>query len=67
MPAHHPTTKQPSQRSTASSRQRTCPKHQLVLAPACYVDLDQAHQDAAITALADLLVPYLEPDEEDAA
>jgi len=39
----------------------------LTLRPACYVFLDQAHEAAVVAALADLLAPYLEPDEEESA
>jgi hypothetical protein len=67
MPAHRPTTKDPSQRSATSSRRQPCPRLPFVLAPACYVDLNRAHEEAALTALADLLVPYLDSDEEAAA
>lgn len=50
--------------AAASSRRRSCPKHPLALAPAGYVDLDQAHEEAAVDALADQLVPYLESNED---
>lgn len=66
MPTHH----SPQHRGTnaaVSSRRKSCSKHLLVLAQASYVDLDEVREAAAITALADLLAPYLDPDEEEAA
>jgi hypothetical protein len=66
MPAHHQSRRSSGERAAASPRHRPCRKASLILQPVRFVDLDQAQEEAAITALADLLAPYLEP-EEDAA
>jgi hypothetical protein len=53
-----------------SSRQQTCRKRPVVLLSPRYVELDNAHEQAALGALADLLAPYLQgpiTDEEDCA
>ena len=65
MPAHHQPHRSSGEDAAVSSR-RPCRKASLILQPVRYVDLDQAHEEAAVAALADLIVPYLEP-EEDAA
>ena len=66
MPAHHQSHRSRGERAAASPRRRPCRKASLILQPIRYVDLDEAHEEAAVAALADLLVPYVEP-EEDAA
>ena len=65
MPAHHQPQRSRGEHAAASPR-RPCRKASLILQPVRYVDLDEAHEEAAVAALADLLVPYVEP-EEDAA
>jgi hypothetical protein len=68
MPAHHQTHRSCGEHAAASSRRQPCRKPILTLQPARYVHLDQAHEAAAVTALADLLASYLDqPDEEEAA
>jgi len=42
------------------SRQRACRQRPVVLSPARHVELDDAHEQAALSALADLLAPYQE-------
>ena len=67
MPAHHELHRSCGEHAAASSRRRPCRTPSLTLGPARYVTLDTAHEAAAVAALADLLAPYLEPDEEEAA
>ena len=67
MPAHHQSHRSRGERAAASPRHRPCRKASLILQLVRFVDLDRAHEEAAITALADLLAPYLDPDQEDAA
>ena len=67
MPAHHQPHRSCAERAAVSSRHRPCRTPSLTLQPARYVTLDQALEEAAVAALADLLAPYLEPDEEEAA
>lgn len=64
MPAHHQPHRSSGEHAAASPRRRPCRKASLILQPVRYIDLDQAHEEAAITALADLLAPYLDPDQE---
>ena len=67
MPAHHQPHRSRGEHAAVSSRRRPCRKPSLTLQPVLYVPLDEAHEGAAVGALADLLAPYLEPDEEEAA
>jgi hypothetical protein len=68
MPAHHEPHRSRGEHAAASSRRRPCRKVSLTLEPARCVPLDQGHEDAAVTALAGLLAPYVDrPDEEEAA
>ena len=66
MPAHPQPHRSRGEHAAVSSRRRPCRKLSLTLRPACYVDLDQAHEEAAVAALADLLAPYVvdQSDEE---
>ncbi len=66
MPAHHQSHRSRGDRAAASPRRRPCRKAKasLILQAVRYVDLDQAHEEAAIAALADLLVPYVESAED---
>ena len=64
MPAHHQSHRSRGARAAGSPRRRPCRKASLILQPVRFVDLDQAHEEAAIAALADLLAPYLDPDQE---
>ena len=67
MPAHHEPHRSCGEHAAVSSRRRKCRMPSLTLRPARHVDLDQAHAAAAVAVLADLLAPYLESDEEEAA
>jgi hypothetical protein len=68
MPAHHQPHRSRGEHAAVSSRRRKCRTPSLTLRPVRYVTLDQAHEAAAIAALADLLAPYLiRSVEEDAA
>ncbi len=52
---------------TTPSRRPACHDSRLVLHPGRYLELDDANEEAAVTALADLLAPYVEVPEEEAA
>ena len=68
MPAHHQPHRSCGEHAAVSSRRRPCRTPSLTLGPARYVTLDQAHEEAAVAVLADLLAPYLvRSDEEEAA
>ena len=68
MPAHHQSHRSRGEHAAISSRRRPCRQPVLTLQPARYVHLDQANEAAAVTALADLLAPYVDqPEEEEAA
>ena len=68
MPAHHEPHRSRGEHAAASSRRRPCRRPNQTLQAARYVPLDQAHEEAAVTALADLLAPYVhQPDEEEEA
>ena len=47
-------------KAASSSRQRACRQRPVMLSPARHVELDDAHEQAALSALADLLAPYQE-------
>ena len=57
----------PSERAAPSRRCRSRRKARLTLATARYVGLDQVHEEAAISALAELLATYSDPDDVEAA
>ncbi len=69
MPAHHQPHRSRGEHAAVSSRRRPCGKPSLTLEPARYVTLDQALEEAALCALADLLAPCLvrSVEEEEAA
>ena len=68
MPAHHQSHRSRGEHAAVSSRRRPCRTTVLTLQPVRHVTLDQAHEEAAVAALADLLAPYLvRSDEEEAA
>ncbi len=67
MPAHHEPQRSCGEHAAVLSRHRPCRKPVLSLEPARYVPLDPAHEEAAVTALADLLVPYVDQSDEEAA
>ena len=69
MPAHHELHRSCGEHAAVSSRRRPCRTSSLTLGPARYVPLDQAHEEGAAAALADLLAPYVvdQPHEEEAA
>ena len=58
-PADHPGTTPP--------RHRPCRKARLIVQPASHVTLDQAHEEAAVAALADLLATYVDAPAQKAA
>jgi hypothetical protein len=47
-------------KAASSSRQRACRQRPVVLSSARHVELDEAHEQAALSALADLLAQYQE-------
>ena len=67
MPAHHQLHRSRGEQAAVSSCRRPCRNLSLTLRPARYVDLDQAHEEAAVAALADLLAPYVDQSDEEAA
>jgi hypothetical protein len=67
MPAHHELHRSCGEHAAVSSRRRPCRKLSLILGPARYVHLDQAHEEQAVAALADLLAPYVDQCDEAAA
>jgi len=69
MPAHHQPHRSRGEHAAVSSRRRACRKPSLTLGPARYVTLDQAYEEAAVDALADLLASYVvdQSHEEEAA
>lgn len=58
MPAHHQPHRSRGEHAVVSSRSRPCRTPVLTLRPVRYVHLDHAHEEVALAALADLLVPY---------
>jgi hypothetical protein len=70
MATNHPIHRHSGQAAASSARQKTCRQRPVVLISPRYVELDDAHEQAALGALADLLVPYLDrsaTDEEECA
>ncbi len=67
MPVHHQPHRPRGEHAAVSSRGRPCRTPVLTLQSGRYVTLDQGHEEAALTALADLLAPYVEVPEEKAA
>jgi hypothetical protein len=70
MATNHPIHRHTGHTAASSSRQQTCRQRPVVLMSPRYVDLDDAHEQAALGALADLLAPYLQgpvTDEEECA
>ena len=59
MPAHHQSHRSRGEHAAVSSRRRPCRTPVLTLRPVRYLHLDEAHEVAAVAALADLLVPYV--------
>ena len=64
MPAHHQSHRSRGEPAAVSSRRRPCRTPSLTLEPARYVALDQAHEGAALCALADLLSAVTDQEEE---
>ena len=58
-PAGHP--------GTAPPRRLACREPRLLLHPSRYLELDHAHEEAAVAALAALLASYADLAEEEAA
>lgn len=52
---------------TTPPRRPACRDSCLVLQPGRYLELDQAHEEAALAALADLLAPFTDQRDEEAA
>lgn len=67
MPAHHQPHRSRGEHAAVSSRRQPCRTPSLTVGPARYVTLDQAYEAAAVAVLADLLAPYFQSDEEEAA
>lgn len=67
MPAHHQPHRSCGEHAAASPRPRACRKASLILQAARYVRLEQAHEETAVAALADLLAPYVEAFEQETA
>ena len=60
MATNHPIHRHTGLKAAPSSRRQTCRQRPVVLSSPRYVELDDAHEQAALGALADLLAPYLE-------
>ena len=67
MPAHHELHRSCGEHAAASSRRRPCRTPVLTLQPVRYVSLDEAHEEEAVAALADLLAAYVNQSHEEAA
>jgi hypothetical protein len=67
MPAHHQPHRSCGEHAAVSSRRRPCRKPSLMLQPVLYVQLEPIHEEAAVAALADLLAPYVDQSNEEAA
>jgi len=65
MTTNQPTRRRRGDKAPSSSRHRTCRQRPVVLQPPRYVELDESHEEAALAALADLLVPWLDQPETD--
>jgi hypothetical protein len=52
---------------TTPSRRPAYRDPRLVLQPGRYLELDQAHEESAVAAMADLLAPYVDQSDEEAA
>jgi hypothetical protein len=57
----------PGERAAPRERCRSRRNARLTLATTRYVGLDQAHEDAALSALAELLASYTDPDDVEVA
>lgn len=60
MATNHPIHRHSGHEATSSARPKTCRQRPVVLSSPRYVELDDAHEQAALGAFADLLAPYLE-------
>ena len=60
MATNHPIHRHTGHTAASSSRQQTCRQRRVVLSSPRYVELDDAHEQAALGALADLLAPYMD-------
>ena len=63
----YPTRIAPGERAAPSGRCRSRRNPRLTLATTRYVGLDQAHEEAALSALAELLATYTDPDDVEVA
>lgn len=60
MATNHPIHRHSGHMAASSSRRQACRQRSVVLLSPQYIELDDAHEQAALGALADLLAPYLE-------
>jgi hypothetical protein len=67
MSAHHQPHRSSGQQAAVLSRHPSCRKPTVALHPVRYVPLDAPHEDAALSALAELLAAYTDPDDVEAA
>ena len=67
MPAHHQRHRSCGAQAAVSSRGRPCRTPVLTLQSVRYVTLDQDHEEAALAAFANLLAPYTDQRDREAA
>ena len=67
MSAHQKPHRCSGEHAATSSRHRQCRKPQVTLDQVRYIPLDAAHEEAALSALAELLATYTDPDELEVA
>jgi len=67
MSAHHNPHRSSGEQAALSSRHRPCRKPTVTLHPPGCVPLDAAHEEAALSALAELLATYTDPDDVEVA
>jgi hypothetical protein len=67
MSAHHKPHRSSGEHAAVSSRHRPCRKPTVSLDQVRYVPLDAGHEEAALSALAELLATYTDPDEVEVA
>ena len=66
MPAHHQPQRSRGEHAAASPR-RPCRKASLILQPVRHITLDQDHEESALAAFANLLAPYTDQRDREAA
>ena len=67
MPAHHQLHRSCGAHAAASSRRRSCRTTVLTLQPVRHITLDQDHEESALAAFANLLAPYTDQRDREAA